>query len=244
MKKLISLILAVLILCTFSVNAFADQNANCITISNITLQSLKDDNEFTLSLDGLEVAIVPVVNEAKNTFSVNVLGNDELLLNAALMFDGNTAYIAIDGLNNIYCLDINSLLPSYSSSFTPASWKQIVTMMTQMIDDGAFNEDGALSDFNAEQMLAEKTIHIKFDPADSYTLFELKDGSDQFSFGADVRSDNRAVECYAIGDVSSALDADNLTEEELVTLKAELTTVLAKPIRFLVPSLLAAGIIK
>lgn len=242
MKKLISLILAVLILCTFTVNAFADQNTNCITISNITLQNLKDDNEFKISLDGLEVAIASTANESQNTFSINVFGDDELLLNTSILIDDNTAYITIDGMSSIYSLDINSFLPSNSLSSTQISWEQIVSTIAKIIDNGAINENGTLSDFDIEQVFADKTIHIKFDPADSYTLFDLKDGSDQFSLSATAQNSNREMEFYPLDDVASALDANELTEEQLNTLKSELTDVLVKPVIFMIPSLSAAGV--
>ena len=78
MKKIASLLLAVLLLCTLSVAAWADEEPNCFTISNLGVYITSGGQDLTLEFEGLELAFAPVQNEDGQVIAFNVLGNGEL----------------------------------------------------------------------------------------------------------------------------------------------------------------------
>lgn len=243
MKKIISLILALLILCAISITAFADQKLDCLTISDISIESTTDGNKLTLNLDGLEAVIAPIPPESENMFSINVFGNGELLLNASLSIDGNAAYIAIDGMSDVYSLDLDTLLPTTLTANTSLNWERLISTIEQMIADFDLNKDGFSSDLDMKQEFIGQTVHISFNPTDLHALFELEKDGELFSFSTTVQCSNRAVTYYEIDDLPGALDMNKLDDEQIDILKSELTNVLAKPVSFLLPSLMKSGLI-
>ena len=150
MKKIISLLLAVLLLCALSVAAWADEAPNCFTVSDIGVYITSGGQDLKLEFAGLELAFAPVENEDGQVFAVNILGNGELLLNAAFTFDGEKVYFALDGLSNTYCVSADTgaaVMPVSPLGESAISEEQIQAMVAELMEELEFSKKGNTTTF-------------------------------------------------------------------------------------------------
>lgn len=364
MKKFASLLLAVLLLCTLSVAAWADEDPNCLTISNIGVYATAEGQELSLEFEGLELAFAPVEDADGQVFAVNILGNGSLLMSASCKLDGNKVYFAVDGLSNIYSVEANTgaaVMPVNPTDESALSQEQIEAMVAQLIEELEFSKTGnttnfripytaitnlleqlmpaieqsptmdsetfeqfksaiaemketnsgfeisgsleqsdtdmsgvvnilivdngaaaeeplAYADFTAsagdaingrggiyvqedgsynqlallsfsvgdtvdvEMEIEGVIIHGNFDLANSYLLLEARMGNERYALGAAFQLDSRELTVCPIGDVSSAIEVETMTEEQANTLQSELTVAAANLIGFVMPALITSGI--
>lgn len=148
MKKIASLLFAVLLLCTLSVTAWADEEPNCLAISNLGVYITSEGQQLSLEFEGLELAFAPVENEDGQVFAVNILGDGNLLMNAAFKLDGNKVYFAVDGLSNTYSVEANTGAAVVSPSGESAlSEEQIQAMVAQLMEEIEFSKKGNTTTF-------------------------------------------------------------------------------------------------
>ncbi|MCR5137205.1 MAG: hypothetical protein K6C12_08925 [Oscillospiraceae bacterium] len=100
MKKILPLLLALLLLA--APVAYAE-TADAVTLSDINLYYRDGEEETSLELTGLKIVFAA---PEENLFVMNVLGDDNLLLNAAFKMEGSKMLWTIDGLGTTYSVDI------------------------------------------------------------------------------------------------------------------------------------------
>ena len=150
MKKIISLLLAVLLLCTLSVAAWADEAPNCFTVSDIGVYITSGGQNLNLEFAGLELAFGPVENEDGQVFAVNILGDGKLLMNAAFKLDGDKVCFAVDGLSSTYCASLSTgaaVMPVSPFGEGAISEEQIQAMAAELIEQLEFSKKGDATSF-------------------------------------------------------------------------------------------------
>jgi hypothetical protein len=115
-------------------------------------------------------------------------------------------------------------------------------------DDGSYTKAFAFTltmgdTFDFEMIVEDATIHVSFDPSSSRLLIEFHQDEIEFTFGATVSISERELSAGPIGDLSAALDVQNLSDEQMNELQSELTTVSAKLIGSLYSILASSGVL-
>ena len=99
MKKLLAVLLTLMLVLPNTV--FAD-TATLYTLSDPTLTTSYDGEEYPMELTGLKIAAAVL---GEDTCAINVIGNDEVLLSAAFKIEGDKVLFTADGLSNTYYVD-------------------------------------------------------------------------------------------------------------------------------------------
>lgn len=100
MKRILAVLLALMLLA--APVAYAE-TADAVSLSDIQLYMLDGEEETTLELTGLKLLFATV---DENTLAVNVLGDGELLMNAAAKLDGDKLLWTVDGIGTTYYMDV------------------------------------------------------------------------------------------------------------------------------------------
>lgn len=222
MKKTSSLLLVVLLLFTLSGAASADDSPYCLTISNIDVNISSNNQHHTLAFQGLELVFAPIVSEDDHVLALNILGNGSLLLSATCKLVDGKVYFAVDGLSNIYCV----------SASAGSSALRILDQFLPSIGKVASDEN------EAESSQIDTAIHFSFDPASSHVLIEFSQDRMSCAFGASLQLSNHDLTICPIDNLSNALDIQDLTDEQISSLKSELMFTSGKLIAFVTPALI------
>lgn len=180
MKKIISLLLCVLLVCALPAAALADEDPNCFSISGISVDAAVDGQNISLNFENLELVLAFI--EDDNTFIVNIFDADRLLLSGTGKLEGNRLYFTVGGLSHTYCAEIDledsSAVPAISGF--SLSEEQIQAIVEPLMAQLEISQHGTTTSFRlphtATTQLLEQLLPLfeQIPTLDSDTLGELE----------------------------------------------------------------------
>ena len=204
MKKIVSLLLCVLFVCALPTAALAAEDANCFSISDISLDATVEGQNISMNFEDLELAFA-LAEDDSNTLVLNIFDADELLLSGSAKLDGTRLYFTVDGMSHTYYAEVSEESDSSASAASSSislSEEELEAITEQLMSQLEISQDGTTTTFRlpytAINQLLEQFVPVfsQIPTLDSDTLGELE------SAIAEMKENDSGVEINGSFDIS------------------------------------------